>query len=61
VRQPLREVAVVGQDDQPVGVGVEPADVEQPLRPVGDVVGQRRTALGSDMVETTPRGLLSTR
>ena len=31
VRQPLGEVAVVGQDQQAVGVGVEPADVEEPL------------------------------
>ena len=46
VRQPLREVAVVGQDDQPGGVGVEPADVEEPLGPVGDHVGQRAAALG---------------
>ena len=46
VRQPLREVAVVGEQDQPGGVGVEPADVEEPLGPVGDQVGQRAPALG---------------
>ena len=38
VRHPVGEVAVVGQQDQAVGVGVEPADVEEPLGPVGDVV-----------------------
>ena len=36
MRQPVRELAVVGQHDQPVGVGVEPADVEEPLRSVAD-------------------------
>ena len=61
VRHPVREVAVVGEQDQPGGVGVEPADVEEPLRTVGDVVGQGGRPSGSDIVETTPRGLLSTR
>ena len=32
VRDLLREVAVVGEQDQPLGVGVEPSDVEEPLR-----------------------------
>ena len=31
VHQPVREVAVVGEQQQPLAVGVEPADVEQPL------------------------------
>ncbi len=34
VGQSMRELTVVGQHDQPVGVGVEPTDVKQPLRSV---------------------------
>ena len=46
VRQALGEVAVVGEDEQPGGVGVEPPDVEEPLGPVGDEVAQAATPLG---------------
>ncbi len=28
--QPLREVAIVRQEEKPFGLGVEPADVEEP-------------------------------
>ena len=45
VGDPLGEVAVVGQQDEALGVGVEPADVEEPLGPVGDQLAQRATAL----------------
>src|SRR5918995_3724449 len=31
MRQPVREVAVVGQDQQSFGVAVQPADVKQPV------------------------------
>ena len=46
VGQPVREVAVVGQDQQALGVGVQPADVEQPL-----LAGRR---LPSRSVERAP-------
>ena len=58
---PLREVAVVGEQDQAGGVGVEPSDMEQPLGPVGHEILQVGRPSGSDIVDTTPRGLLSTR
>ena len=62
VRHPLREVAVVGEQEQPLGVGVEPADVEEPLGPVGDEVARASGGPpGRPSCETTPRGLLSTR
>ena len=35
VREHVREVAVVGEDEQPARLGVEPADVEQALLEVG--------------------------
>jgi hypothetical protein len=57
----VRELAVVGEQDQAGGVGVEPADVEEPLGPVLDEVLSVRRPSGSDIVETTPRGLFSTR
>ena len=41
VRHLLREVTVVGEQDQAVGVGVEAAHVEEPLRTIGDELGQR--------------------
>ena len=56
VGQPLREVAVVGQQDQPGGVGVEPADVEEPLGPVGDQVRQRAPALAGPTSSRPRRG-----
>ena len=60
--QPVGELAVVGEQDQPLGVGVEPADVEQPLLAVGHVVGQRTGGRSRRfMVETTPAGLLNAR
>ncbi len=59
VRQQVRELAVVGQQDQPGAVGVEPPDRIEPAR------RRRRaaTTVGrpwvSRAVETTPSGLLS--
>ena len=38
VLEAVREVAVVGEDEQALGVGVEPADVEEPLLAVADEV-----------------------
>ena len=52
VRQALGEVAVVGEDQQARRVGVEPADVEEPLGPVGDQVAERSAG---------PRGRTSSR
>ncbi len=44
VRQPVGEVTVVGQDQQTLAVGVQPADVKQPLggRSAPTQVGHRR-------------------
>src|SRR5438270_506237 len=44
VHQPVRQLAVVGQQQQALAVGVEPADVEDPLRYLTEIVGQRRPA-----------------
>lgn len=38
VLEPVRQFAVVGEDEQALGVGVQPADVEEPLLAVGDEV-----------------------
>ena len=40
VGQPVRQLPVVGQEDQPLGVRVQPADVEEPLVAGPDVVPQ---------------------
>ncbi len=44
VRQPVGQLTVVGEQDQPFGVDVEPADVEQPLGPIGDEIAEARPA-----------------
>jgi hypothetical protein len=44
VLQPVREVAVVRQQEQALGVGVEASDVEEALLTVADVVLERDTA-----------------
>src|SRR3954468_17972256 len=44
VLQPVRQLSVVGEQDQALGLGVQPPDVEQPLRPLADEVAQRGTA-----------------
>src|SRR5215213_632788 len=44
VLQAVRQLSVVGQQDQALGLGVQPPDVEQPLRAVADEVAQRGTA-----------------
>ena len=44
--EPLRESAVVGQQQQPLGVGIEAADMEQPLlAPLEDVAHARPTSV----------------
>jgi hypothetical protein len=45
VLQPVREVAVVGEQEQPLGLHVQPADVEQALVPVADQVTEVGPAL----------------
>ncbi len=45
MRQPVRQFAVVHQEDQALGLGVEAADVEEPLRPTLDQVADVRAAL----------------
>ena len=59
VCQTVREISVVGQNQQTFGVAIEPTDVEEPLPAISDEV--RQCPSGSDRVETTPRGLFSTR
>ena len=44
VRDPVRELAVAGEQEQPAAVGVEAADGHQP-GDVGDQVTHRATAL----------------
>jgi ABC-2 type transport system permease protein len=44
VHQPVRQVSVVGQQEQTLGVGVEATDVEQSLRPVSHVVADTGSA-----------------
>src|SRR4051812_2867068 len=65
VRQLVAEVAVVGEDDQALGVGVEPADVEEPFleqrlaRPgLDDGVGERPPALGVGQGRDDAAGLV---
>ena len=56
MHEPMREVAVVGQEQQPFTVGVEPPDVEEPLRPVGDEIAHGRpAACVTHRAEHTPR------
>ena len=59
VGEPVGEVAVVGEQQQALGVGVEAADREDPG--LGRARGRRRWAGpgGRDAVVTTPAGLLS--
>ncbi len=40
VGEAVGQLAVVGEQDEALGLGVEPADVEEPGLPVGDVVAQ---------------------
>jgi hypothetical protein len=42
VGQPVRELAMVGEDDEALGVGVEPPDVEETLLAALDEVGEGR-------------------
>ena len=44
VLEAVREVAVVGEDEQALGVGVQPPDVEEPLGSPGDVVADAHPA-----------------
>ena len=58
----MSQVAVVGEQQQALGVGVEPADVEQSLTggdPLGDDVADARATRSSDIVDCQPRGLFS--
>ena len=59
VREPVGQVAVVGEQDQAGRVGVQAPDRVQPARPTGT----RSTTVGrpwvSRAVETTPAGLFS--
>ena len=61
VHQPVRELAVVGQQQQPLAVGVQPADVEQPLGPVGDQVADGRAGRGRRTSPTARRAACSAR
>src|SRR5690606_6308121 len=45
VGEPVGELAVVGEQEEALGLLVEPAHVEEPLGPVGDVLGQVGAAL----------------
>ena len=56
--QAVGEVAVVGEEQEALGVPVEPADGEDP-RLGRDEVDDRRAALGSWAVVITWGGLLS--
>ena len=59
VHQPVRQLAVVGQQHQPLGVGVEPPDVKQLLVSANsmlDEVTDARPARSSDIVECMPLG-----
>ena len=40
--KPVRELTVIRENEQPLGVGIEPANVEQSLGPVLDVVTDTR-------------------
>ena len=42
--QPVRQLAVIGDEEQPFGLGVEASDVEQPPRDPVDIVRDRRAA-----------------
>ena len=50
VRQHVREGAVVGEDQQPFGVGIKPADGEQP-----------RQARRQQIVDGSPAALIAAR
>jgi hypothetical protein len=58
VSDALGEVAVVGEQDQALGVGVEAADVEEPFRSVGHEVGQRTAPLRVRHRRDHPAGLV---
>ena len=56
----LREIAVVGEEEKTFGLGIEPADIEEP-RKISAAADRRscRRACGSRRVETKPAGLCS--
>jgi hypothetical protein len=58
VGEAVGQVAVVGEQQQALGVGVEATDREDP-RLVGHHLEHGGTALGSSAVVTTPAGLFS--
>ncbi len=45
MRQPVRQLTIVSKEEEALGVRVEPTDVEEPFRAIGDEVGQRGPAL----------------
>src|SRR3546814_13032081 len=51
--QPVGELAVIGEQDQALGIGVEAAHVEQPLAPALHVSAEVRSALGIRSEEHT--------
>ena len=58
MRQPVRQLAIVGQDNQAGGIGVESADTKDSL--VGmDKVNGLFLPLGSLLVQMTPLGLFN--
>jgi hypothetical protein len=61
VLQSVGEVTVVGEQEQALGVGVEPTDVEEPFLPVAEEVADGRRPNSSLIVDTTPNGLLNAR
>jgi hypothetical protein len=62
VLQSVGEVAVVGEQQQTLGVGIQPADVEEPVLAIAprksEIDGRPNSSL---IVETTPSGLLKAR
>ena len=61
VGQAVRQLTVVREEEKPFGLGVEPADVKQPLGALGDVVPTVGRPSGSLIVDSTPRGLFNAR
>ena len=63
VHQPVGELAVVGEQQQALAVGVEPPDVEQPLVGAGSAMSRRRSGRprSSDIALTTSRAACSAR
>ena len=55
--QRAREPAVIGEQQQPLGVGVEPPDADQPRQVLRQRVEHRRRPCGSAWVVTSPRVL----